>query len=54
MDVFFVRSADGYVADIYKKSPKMPTYLLCLIISDFQYTETTVSGIPVRLYCNIF
>lgn len=34
----------GWVKTSYKRSVKMVTYLIALLVSDFQCTSTTVSG----------
>lgn len=47
--IFFCRS-DGYMADEYKVTPIMSTYLLAFVVGDFNYTNsTTRTGIKVRV-----
>ena len=39
---------DDLIVDIFATSPNMSTYLLCLIVCDFEYTEaTTTKGVQV-------
>ncbi|XP_052090870.1 uncharacterized protein LOC127727793 [Mytilus californianus] len=46
-----VPSVDGFVADEYALSPNMSTYLLAIIVCDFQYTQTTTkNGIKYRAW----
>ena len=47
--LLFTRRENGWVADVYQKSVKMPTYLLAMVICDFQYKEKYTSNGKVRV-----
>ncbi len=40
---------NGWLADVYRESPKMPTYLLAFIVCDFAYKEQNTSDGRTRV-----
>uniref|UniRef100_A0A914MU83 Aminopeptidase n=1 Tax=Meloidogyne incognita TaxID=6306 RepID=A0A914MU83_MELIC len=40
----------GWTLSLFEKTPKMATYLLALVISDFQYREASYNRIKIRVW----
>ncbi|CAK5081156.1 unnamed protein product [Meloidogyne enterolobii] len=40
----------GWTLSLFEKTPKMATYLLALVISDFQYREASYNKIKIRVW----
>lgn len=48
--LFPALSSDGWLTDYFETTPRMSTYLLCFVVSDFGYVETTTSSGTVVSY----
>lgn len=46
-----IQGADGWLYDVFKSSPLMSTYLLHIVVSDYEYTEaTSANGVQMKFW----